>query len=234
MRVRLRVSSRFARHVTYFRIAARAAPDRHGACTYRLAKRGPPGRDGFRYPASWRPAMKNGKFRSTLSRFAPITAAAMLAFGAASAQAATTTGTLTVTAAVASVCSVGNATLAFGTYNPGGGNLNQSTTIGVRCTKGTPFTVALNGGGSGNVAARQMSSTGTPAEKLAYQLYSDSGRTTVWGNTAGALQSGTGAGMGVPQTVNFTVYGQVPDNAANQAAAGLADYTDSVTITVTY
>jgi spore coat protein U-like protein len=181
-----------------------------------------------------RAVMKKLGIGRTFSRIAPAAAAAMLALGAMSANAATTTGTLTVTAAVAAVCNVGNATLAFGTYNPGGGAVNQTTTIAVRCTRLTPFTVGLNGGGSGNISARQMSSTGTPAEKLDYQLYSDAGRLTVWGNSAGTWQSGTGAGMGVGNAVNFTVYGQVPDSVANQAAAALADFTDSVTITVTY
>jgi spore coat protein U-like protein len=105
----------------------------------------------------------------------------------------------------------------------------------VRCTRGTGFTVSLNGGGGGNIAARRMASTGTPAEQLQYQLYTDAGRNTTFGDgTTGSTVGGTGAGMGVPQTQNVTVYGRVPDNAANQAAAVLADYTDSVTITVTY
>jgi len=173
----------------------------------------------------------NTKFRG---RVAGIALAVGLAFGPAT-QAATTTGTLTVTAAVAATCNVANASVAFGTYNPGGGAVNASTQIGVRCTKGTPFTVSLNGGGSGNISGRQMSSTGTPAEKLDYQLYTNAGRTVVFGNgTTGSTVAGTGAGMGVPQTQNVDVYGQLPDSAANQGAAALSDYTDSVQITVTY
>jgi spore coat protein U-like protein len=180
------------------------------------------------------PAMKNA-VKKPLSRIAPFAAAALIALGAAPVQSATTTGTLTVTAQVAAVCLVSNATLAFGTYTPGTGNLDQQTNIGVRCTRGTGFTVSLNGGGGGNIAARRMASTGTPAEQLQYQLYTDAGRNTTFGDgTTGSTVGGTGAGMGVPQTQNVTVYGRVPDNAANQAAAVLADYTDSVTITVTY
>jgi spore coat protein U-like protein len=172
--------------------------------------------------------------KTSLPRLAPFAAAALLALGLAPAQAATTTGTLTVTAAVAAVCQVSNATLAFGTYTPGNGNLNQQTDIGVRCTRGTGFTVALNGGG-GTIGARRMVSTGTPAEQLQYQLYTTAARTVVFGDgTTGSTVGGTGNGMGVPQTVNVTVYGQVPDNAANQGAAALADYTDTVQITVTY
>jgi spore coat protein U-like protein len=155
--------------------------------------------------------------------------------GASAAQAATTGGTLTVTAAVAKVCNVSNASLPFGTYNPGGGNVDVTAQIGVRCTKSTGFTVALGGGGSGSIAARQMASTGTPAEKLDYQLYTTSGYTTVFGDgTTGSTVAGTGAGMGVPQTQNVGVYGRLFDNANNQGAAVLTDYTDSVAITVTY
>jgi spore coat protein U-like protein len=178
--------------------------------------------------------MKNRMFEKPLRRYARFAAAAVLALGAMSAHAQTATGTLTVNASVAKVCNVGNAALAFGTYNPGNGNVNQQAAIAVRCTRGTAFTIGLNGGGSGNVSARQMSSTATPAEKLAYQLFTDTGRTVVWGNTTGTWQSGTGAGMGSGNAVNFTVFGQIPDNTTNQAAAALADYTDSVTITVTY
>ena len=178
--------------------------------------------------------MKNAVKRN-LSRLAPLAAAALIALGAVPAQAATTTGTLTVTAAVAKVCLVANATLAFGTYTPGGGNLDQQTDISVRCTKSTGFTVALNGGGGGSIAARRMASTGTPAEQLQYQLYTNAARTVTFGDgTTGSTMPGTGAGMGAAQAQLITVYGQVPDNAANQGAAVLADYTDSVTITVTY
>lgn len=171
--------------------------------------------------------------RKALSRLAPL-AAALLALGAAPTYGATTTGTLTVTAAVAAVCQVSNATLAFGTYNPGIGNLDQQTNIGVRCTRGTPFTVSLNGGG-GTIANRRMASTATPAEQLQYQLYTTAARTVIFGDgTTGSTVPGTGNGMGVPQTVSVPVYGRVPDNAANQGAAALNDFTDTVQITVTY
>ncbi|MCU0805626.1 MAG: spore coat U domain-containing protein [Burkholderiales bacterium] len=179
--------------------------------------------------------MKNGKFRSTFSRVAPIAAATLLALGAATAHAATTTGNLTVQASVAKNCLVNSPTLNFGTYNPGSGAVTQNATISVRCTKNTGFTVALNGGQAANINARKMKSTSTPAETLEYQLYTNAGLTTVFGDgTTGSTGAGTGAGMGVINAVNLTVYGQLPDSAANQSAAVLTDYTDSVTITVTY
>lgn len=179
--------------------------------------------------------MKNSKSRSTFSRFAPIAAATLLAFGAASAEAATTTGMLTVQAQVAKNCLVSSPTLNFGTYNPGGGAVSQSATISVRCTKNTGFTVALNGGQAANINARKMKSTSTPAETLDYQLFTNAGLTTVFGDgTTGSTAPGTGLGMAALNAINVTVYGQLPDTAVNQGAAVLTDYTDSVTITVAY
>jgi spore coat protein U-like protein len=179
--------------------------------------------------------MKNRNLLSPFSRFAPIAAATLLALGAASAHAATTTGTLTVQAQVAKNCIVTSPTLNFGTYNPGGGAIAQNATISVRCTKNTGFSVALNGGQAANINARKMKSTSTPAETLDYQLFTNAGLSTVFGDgTTGNTAAGAGLGMAPINAVSVTVYGQLPDSTANQGAAVLTDYTDSVTITVTY
>ena len=45
--------------------------------------------------------------------------------------------------------------------------------------------------------------------------------------------NGTGTGMGAGNALAFTVYGQIPDNAANQAAVP-GTYADTITVTVTY
>lgn len=177
--------------------------------------------------------------------FARTALALSLAMGIVVAQgatAATATGTLTVTARVGGYCLfsssvftfTSNFTLALGTYTPGGGNLDGATDFQVRCTNGVPFQVALSGGGAANILGRQMSATGLPAEKLAYQLYTNAARTIVWGDGSGgsSLATGTGGGFFAPRT--FTVYGRVPDSGANPAAAPRPDYRDVVTITVTY
>jgi spore coat protein U-like protein len=52
--------------------------------------------------------------------------------------------------------------------------------------------------------------------------------------TTGVTVGGTGAGMGAVNAQTVTVFGRLPDTAANQTAAVLTDYTDSVSITVTY
>lgn len=179
--------------------------------------------------------------RSGLAR--GVVALALAAWIAAigSASAATTTGTLAVTARVGGFCvfstwpfGPGNYTLNFGVYTPAGGNLDVQTSLGVRCSSGVPFQVALNGGSTGNVSNRQMSSTTVPTEKLAYQLYTDAGRTIVWGDGTGGTAVATGTGGGFLVLRSFTVYGRVPDSTANQGAAPLNNYQDTVTVVVTY
>jgi spore coat protein U-like protein len=154
------------------------------------------------------------------------------------AHAATSTGVLTVNARLGGFCFfttlfTSNYNLSFGVYTPGSGNRDASTTFRLVCSNGMPFQIALDGGGSGNVANRQMSAAGAPAEKLAYQLYTDTARTILWGDgSVGSPVTGTGGGFLSPRS--FTIFGRVPDSGANLTAAPRTDYGDVVTITVTY
>ena len=154
-------------------------------------------------------------------------------FAAAGAQAATSTTTFPVTATVATNCLVSATALAFGTYAQGGGDVDQSSTVNVRCSVGTNFSVGLNPGATGGatVTTRRMVSG---ANQLAYSLFTNAARTTNWGQTVGTdTVPGVGAGFGVPNTVALTVYGRIPDNVANQTLPAGA-YSDTVTVTVTY
>ena len=67
--------------------------------------------------------------------------AAGMVMGSGSAGAATETGTLTVTANVVAACTIGDATLAFGPYDPNGAAVDAQTTVAVNCTNGSPFEV---------------------------------------------------------------------------------------------
>ena len=69
-------------------------------------------------------------------------------------------------------------------------------------------------------------------ETLEYNLFSDPGRNTVWGSTVGTNTVG-GLGTGLANALTRTVYGQVLNNAANQAAA-VGNYGDTITVTVAY
>lgn len=153
---------------------------------------------------------------------------------AGAAQAATRTTTFNVTANVLANCSVTANALDFGDYTPAAGALTGSSTVSVRCTKNTGYTVALNAGttSGGSIAQRLMKHTST-TDTLQYNLYTTAALTTVFGDgTGGSVTSaGTGSGMGTATAI--TVYGSLPDSAANQAALTGA-YSDTITVTVTY
>ncbi|HEY2187879.1 MAG TPA: spore coat U domain-containing protein [Caldimonas sp.] len=147
------------------------------------------------------------------------------------ALAATTTTTFQVTANVAAQCTVSALDLGFGAVDPLGGNVDQTTSVSVRCTKNTTYTVGLNAGTTaGATLAQRLMANGL--DTMNYNLYTDAARTTIWGNSAAAPTwvSGTGAGMGTPQTL--TVYGRVPSGQTSLAAGNYSEPT--ITVTVTY
>lgn len=152
------------------------------------------------------------------------------------AYALTTTTTFGVSANVPKNCTLGTVTaLAFGAYNPGGGAVSGTTNIVVNCTKNTAFNVGLDAGTTvgGTTTTRLM--TDGVSDTLQYTLWQDTGHTINWGNTPPTdTVNGTGTGMGVGNAITETVYGQIPDNATNQAAVPAASYTDTITVTVTY
>lgn len=146
-------------------------------------------------------------------------------------RAGSATANLQVQITLVASCAISANTLNFGS---GVGLLssavNGSTTLAVTCSNSTPYTVSLDGGNvSGStVSARLMAgtATGNTSTTLQFQLYSDTNRTVVWGNTSGTWVSGTGNGSA--QTL--TVYGQVPAQATPKPDT----YQTTVTATVSY
>ena len=158
--------------------------------------------------------------------------------GIQAANAATTTGTLTVKATVAKGCSVNtdasgtaaNAVLDFGTITSLTANVDgdtaasSGTSIKVLCNKGTDYTVAFGAGNNAVGGVRRMA--GGSSEFIPYNLYLTSTRATalaVDGTTASIIGNGT------PQTLD--VYGRIPAGSVLPTAG---NYTDAVTLTVTY
>jgi len=142
-------------------------------------------------------------------------------------HALTTTTTFGVQVTLTASCVINSAaTLNFGSTGVLVANVDQTSTVQVQCTNSTPYNIGLDAGtGSGaTVAARKMTSGGNT---VTYSLYSDTGRTTVWGNTVGT-DTVAGTGNGAPQS--YTVYGRVP----SQTTPAAATYTDTITVTVTY
>jgi spore coat protein U-like protein len=148
-----------------------------------------------------------------------------LGFNCASAAAATATTTFAVTANVQATCLISATALTFGPYT--GALVNGTSTVSVTCTNGTTYNIGFNQGlGTGStVTTRKM--TGPGSAVLEYDLFSDSARSTNWGQTVG---SDTIAGTGNGSTSTLTVYGQV--TSAQYVTPGA--FTDTVTATVTY
>lgn len=113
--------------------------------------------------------------------------------------------------------------LNFGNYNPLDPNhVDQTVTFQVRCTRNTPNVwVGLNDGVNGT----RFMASGT--NLLDYELYQDTGRTTVWGNTQtdGVPYNPTNSGW-----YTMTVYGRL--FALQDVPAG--SYADTVTATINW
>ena len=167
------------------------------------------------------------EFGSKLRNRSLVLAVLFLIASATAVRAATTSSTFSVQMTVTATCTVNSATtLNFGTQGVLSANVDQTSTIQVTCTNTTPYNIGLNAGtGTGaTVAIRKMTSG---ANTVNYTLYSNSGRTTVWGNTVGTdTQAATGNGA----AQSYTVYGRVP----SQAAPAPGTYSDTITVTVTY
>ncbi len=145
--------------------------------------------------------------------------------GMPAAYAATATTTFNVTANVPNTCSVSAVELAFGSYI-GTADVLDTTTVTVKCTSGLDYTVGLDDGLNYSACSSHRCMKHGTADYLNYELYSDSARTTRWGNVSGSWVSGSGTGA--DQTL--TVYGLLP---AGQTLIG-GDYLDTIQVTVTY
>jgi spore coat protein U-like protein len=161
-------------------------------------------------------------------------AASVLAAGAAQAANPTVTTTFQVSATVQPNCTTSATALGFGNYTPGNGAVTANSTITVNCTKSTGYTIALNPGSTTGDAYTQRLMTAGAGATLQYNLYTTAALTTVFGDgTSGATATDAGTGTGMANALQYTVYGQLPDNATNQASTP-GTYTDTITVTVTY
>ena len=159
-----------------------------------------------------------------------IACAAVLAasFGlTGSAFAASKTGTLNVKLTIESGCSVfsGNSdiSLDFGTWTTLSQNIDESASFDVACSGDTGFTVGLDKGlGGGTTINDRKLTSGT--NKIAYNLYTDASRGTVWDTQTFAKAAAPG------NLTKVTIFGRVPTSATIPAAG---TYLDTVKIILT-
>ncbi len=145
-------------------------------------------------------------------------------------DAASASASLSVSASVANNCTISTAALAFGAYDPvvanAASNLDSTGTVTITCTKGAASTIGLNLGSNASGSTRRL--TDGSSNYLTYEMYQDSGRTTVWGNSGAALLTPAAAPSKTAR--NFTVYGRVTSNQDVPAGS----YADTVTATVNF
>ena len=129
--------------------------------------------------------------------------------------------------------------MAFGNYTPGAANVDQTSTIVVRCSNGTPYGIGLDPQGTGSTPsfARTCDDERHHTARWITPCSPTPARTDIWVNPATAAaaagnQGGIGTGLG--NALTHTVYGRLLDRAISQAAAPAADYTSTVTATITY
>lgn len=162
--------------------------------------------------------------RQHLARFVA-TSAALLTMGL-TAHATDVTDDVLVSATVVANCAISASPLAFADYT--NAEVDATSTIDVTCSVDTDWVLALDeGGGVGATTSARTMSGPVGGGALGYALFSNTLRTTLWGNTEG---SNTVAGTGNGAIQTQTVYGRI--TAGQFVGAGA--YTDSVTATLTY
>ncbi|WP_242108027.1 Csu type fimbrial protein [Luteimonas aquatica] len=115
-------------------------------------------------------------------------------------------------------------------------NADAQGSVTAKCSPLTPYNIALNAGlnpsTANDVNTRRMKNIDgavTTNNFVAYQLYQNSQRTTVWGSTVGTnTLSATGTGLNQV----YPVFGRVANPSTNNAAAG--SYLDTITATIVY
>jgi spore coat protein U-like protein len=134
----------------------------------------------------------------------------------------------------ATACMASTTSVAFGAYSPISYTSRESTgSVEVSCTdqvgNTVSYTITLTAG-TGRYAARELASG---ANRLGYNLFTDSPRTLVWGDGTGGTStvSDSYTLAASPTLRSYTVYGRIP-GGQNQTPVGT--YADSITVTVTY
>jgi spore coat protein U-like protein len=154
----------------------------------------------------------------------PVPLAAAL-FAAHPLSAGTVSGTMTVGATVAESCRVDTQPMDFGTLPETPGQREARASVTLSCTPAASYLVTMDDGRNGSAGTRRMAdASGT--QFLAYELFSDAGRTRRWGASDAG---GVGAIAPADGQVELAVYARL---VAGRAEPG--EYRDTVTVTVAF
>ena len=115
--------------------------------------------------------------------------------------------------------------ISFGNYDPVlSGNLDTTGSLAIRCSNNTRnVSIKLDAGMGGSFSPRTMQG---PVNQLAYNLYTDASRVTVWGDGT----SGTDFVLFpvLSHTVSVPIYARTPLGQS----VGVGTYSDTVVVTV--
>jgi spore coat protein U-like protein len=140
----------------------------------------------------------------------------------------TITDNLTVTVEIQAECTiVTTSTLDFGTQGVLDADVDNTGSVTVQCTSGADYDVGLDAGSGSGATTSDRKMTGPASATIDYSLFSNSGRTTNWGDT---VSTDTVSGTGDGSTQVLTIYGRIPTQTTPTAGT----YTDTVEVSVTY
>jgi spore coat protein U-like protein len=155
-----------------------------------------------------------------------------IAFSGTYAFAGSSTGNLSVSATVASTCTISQASaLTFTGYDRAStSDLAGTGSMTIACTNGgTPLTVSFSTGANSSACDTYDSGTNTRCMSdggsglLQYDVYTAANHTTLFGRTGASTTSQTSTGT-------LTIYGLIPKNQN----APVGSYSDTLVATINY
>jgi spore coat protein U-like protein len=136
--------------------------------------------------------------------------------------------TFGVSLTIAAECVInGSTNLDFGSSGVINANNDKTNTIKIQCTNSTAYDIGLDKGLNGSSTAQRLLFNSSTSETVKYNLYTLTGRGTVWGDQVGVDTVGK-IGNGDEQI--WTIYGRIPA----QTTPTPGSYADTVTFTITY
>jgi spore coat protein U-like protein len=129
----------------------------------------------------------------------------------------------------AAQCSISSTAVVFGTYNVfSSAPVDSTGTIVYKCNGGVrALLITMTKGQSSTFIPRALVKS---KETLAYNLFRDAARTTVWGDFSGGTSAYIDVNPPNNQWVSLTVYGRI--SPGQDVSAG--SYSDSVTVVVNF
>jgi spore coat protein U-like protein len=126
-------------------------------------------------------------------------------------------------------CSISTTPLIFGTYNVfSAAPVDSTGTVSYRCNGGAHLLlVTITKGQSVTFQPREL---GKGSEKLAYNLFRDAARTSVWGDFTGGTAAHLETDPPNNRDVSVTVYGRIPPGQDISAGS----YSDTVMVVVNF